>query len=204
MTQRIGLLGGTFDPIHYGHLIAASVAMRRLALDEIWLVPCGEPPHKPASSVTPAVHRYAMALLAVADRPRFRVSRIELDRAGPSYTADTLAQIAAAMPQAELTFIVGADSFQSMARWRTPERIFAAARVAVVSRPGYNDDALMRDQAALPAAAAGRIDRVPIAPLAISASDIRGRVARGQSILPYVPPAVAAYIAHHRLYQDPA
>lgn len=193
----IGLMGGTFDPIHFGHLAIAEEAREALALDRILFVPAGEPPHKPRSEVTPVEHRVAMVELAIADNPAFELSRIEVDRPGPSYTVDTVEGLSA---DAEITVILSAETFADLPGWHEPERLFDAAHVAVVPRAGYRAP----DPAWLSATFPGREGRVaylegPL--LGLSSTDIRARVAAGRSIRYLVPDAVGAYIAANDLYR---
>lgn len=194
---RVGLMGGTFDPIHVGHLVIAEEAREALALDRMLFVPAGMPPHKPASEVTAVEHRVAMAELAIEDNPAFELSRIEVDRLGPSYTVDTVEQLAADL---DVTVILSAETFHELPTWHEPDRLFAASRVAVVPREGYPAP----DPAWLARTFPGREGRVTYleAPhLGLSSTAIRARVAAGRSIRYLVPPAVESYIAAHHLYR---
>ncbi len=200
-----GLLGGTFDPIHYGHLALAEEAREALGLERILFVPAGLPPHKADQRVTAPDHRRAMVELAITDNPAFAISTFELDRPGPSYTVETLEHFAAAAgpagPVPALTFILSAEAFGQLLTWRQPHRILALARLAVSPRPGFRTPSLGWLEEHFP----GQEDRVvfldgPL--LGHSASEIRRRVAQGRSIRYQVPPAVAAYIADHELYTD--
>jgi nicotinate-nucleotide adenylyltransferase len=196
--HRIGMMGGTFDPIHLGHLAIADDVRDALALERILFVPAGTPPHKPAAEVTPVEHRVAMVAAAIADNPAFELSRIEVDRAGPSYTVDTVEQLAA---DHEVTVILSAETFHELPTWHAPDRLFAAARVAVVPREGYPAP----DPAWLSTTFPGREDRVTYvgAPhLGVSSTGIRARIAAGRTVRYLVPPAVAAYIADHGLYRS--
>jgi nicotinate-nucleotide adenylyltransferase len=193
----IGLMGGTFDPIHVGHLVIAEEAREALSLARMLFVPAARPPHKPAGEVTGVEHRLAMVELAIADNAAFELSRVEVDRAGPSYTVDTVEQLAA---ESDVTMILSAETFHELPTWHEPDRLFAAARVAVVPREGYPAP----DPVWLAAAFPGREDRVIYldAPhLGVSSTDIRARVAAGRSIRYLVPAAVEAYITAHNLYQ---
>jgi nicotinate-nucleotide adenylyltransferase len=194
---RVGMMGGTFDPIHLGHLAIADDVGDALALDRILFVPAGVPPHKPVAEVTSVEHRVAMVALAIADNPAFQLSRIEVDRPGPSFTVDTVEELAR---DHDVTVILSAETFHELPSWRAPERLFAAARVAVVPREGY----AAPDPAWLSRAFPGREDRVTYveAPhLGVSSTGIRARIATGRTVHYLVPPAVAAYIAEHGLYR---
>jgi nicotinate-nucleotide adenylyltransferase len=193
----IGLMGGTFDPIHVGHLAIAEEAREALSLDRIVFVPAGIPPHKPASEVTPVEHRLAMVELAIAGNAAFELSRIEVDRAGPSYTADTVDALA---ETGAVTVILSAETFAELPSWHEPERLFEAARMAVVPREGYPAP----DPSWLAATFPGHEDRVSYLEgprLGLSSTALRARVAAGRSIRYLVPDAVAAYIVEHGLYR---
>ena len=199
--QHLGVMGGTFDPIHLGHLAVAEEAREVLALDRILFVPAGQPPHKPAAEVGPIEHRLAMVELAIADNAAFELSSIEIDRPGPSYTVDTLERLAA--DGNRLTVILSAETFAELPTWHEPERLFEAARVAVAPRWGYPAP----DPGWLAATFPGREDRVSYLEgprLGVSSTALRARVAAGRSIRYLVPGAVAAYIAAHRLYRTDA
>ena len=196
----IGLMGGTFDPIHVGHLAIAEEARESLALDRILFVPAGEPPHKLRAEVTPVRHRVAMVEQAIADNPAFELSRVEVDRPGPSYTVDTVEGLS---EDADITLIMSAETFAELRSWHEPERIFDAARVAVVPRDGYPAP----DPEWLSTAFPGREGRVAYleGPLiGVSSTGIRDRVAAGRSIRYLVPDAVGAYIAANHLYRATA
>jgi nicotinate-nucleotide adenylyltransferase len=196
----VGVMGGTFDPIHVGHLAIAEEAREALGLDTVLFVPAAQPPHKPRGSVTAVEHRVAMAELAIEDNPRFELSRIELERTGPSYTVDTVEELARRDPAGELYLIMSAETFVQLPSWHEPERLFEAARIAVVPREGY----AAPDPAWLAEAFPGRERRVTYLEgprLGLSSTALRARVATGRSIRYLVPDAVAAYIADHDLYR---
>lgn len=193
MAQRVGIMGGTFDPIHHGHLVAASEVASRFELDEVVFVPTGEPYHKDRQ-VSTAEHRYLMAVIATASNPRFWVSRADIDRGGPTYTVDTIHDIAAARPGAELFFITGADALGQILSWHQAEDALKLARFIGVTRPGYELSA-----AHLPVDSVTLVD-VPA--MAISSSDVRDRVAAARPIWYLVPDGVVQYINKHRLYRD--
>jgi nicotinate-nucleotide adenylyltransferase len=191
-------MGGTFDPIHVGHLAVAEEAREVLGLDRILFVPAGRPPHKKAVNVTAVEHRVAMVELAIADNRAFELSRVEIDRPGPSYTVDTLEELATAGDQ--LTVILSAETFTELPTWHEPDRLFEAARVAVAPRWGYPAP----DPEWLAAAFPGREARVSYLEgprLGVSSTALRARIAAGRSVRYLVPAPVAAYIDSHRLYR---
>jgi nicotinate-nucleotide adenylyltransferase len=194
---RLGVFGGTFDPIHLGHLRAAETALEGLALDRVAFVPAGIPPHRaePSSS---ALDRYAMTELATAGHPRFAVSDIELRRDGPSYTVDTVAGLRKESPDAEVFVIVGSDTFPEMSTWKEHERLLALCTVAVVARPGEAAPASRGRSDGEPPKGVARVEGPG---LAISASEIRDRVRQRKSVRYLVPDAVADYITKRSLYR---
>ena len=197
--RNIGVMGGTFDPVHLGHLAVAEEAREVLGLERILFIPAGQPPHKPAGEVSQAEHRIAMVELAIVDNPAFELSRIEVDRAGPSYTVDTLEALASDGDR--LTVILSAETFAELPTWHEPGRLFEAARVAVAPRWGYPAP----DPGWLAATFPGREDRVSYLEgprLGVSSTALRARVAAGRSIRYLVPQPVAAYIAAHNLYAE--
>ncbi len=198
--MRLGILGGTFDPPHFGHLRVAEAALTQLSLDQVLFAPAGRQPLKQEQRSSAPEHRVCMVELAIADQPRFALSRADLDRAGPHYTVDLLAIIQQQYPDAALWFIMGEDSLGDLLRWRDPARVIQLARLAVLRRPGYEPDwaALNR---ALPDLRA-RLDWIEHAEIAMSASDIRHRAKVGQSIAPFVPAPVIDYLVAHHLYTD--
>jgi nicotinate-nucleotide adenylyltransferase len=192
---KLGLMGGTFDPIHLGHLRAAESAREALGLTEVAFVPAGVPPHRPGPQ-TSSIDRFAMVCLATAAHPAFTASDIELQREGASYTVDTVAALLAARPDASVVLIVGSDAFAEISSWKDRERLFALCSVAVVLRPGTST---------LPAWESvemdGRVARVEGPGLPISASLVRQRVREGLSVRYLVPDAVADHIAKRGLYR---
>ena len=197
--RRIGIMGGTFDPIHHGHLVAASEVAGLFGLDEVIFVPTGQPWQKSARRVSPAEHRYLMTVIATASNPRFRVSRVDVDRGGPTYTIDTLRDLHAQMPDADLYFITGADALTEIFTWRDHEELFALAQFVGCTRPGYTMDA-----ATLASIPADRVTMVEIPALAISSTDCRERTAKGEPVWYLVPDGVVQYIAKHHLYRTPS
>ena len=203
-SMRLGVFGGSFDPIHFGHLLLAEQCRETLALDVVWFVPARRPPHKPSRELAADEHRYQMAHLATAGHPGFSVSRVELEREGTSYTVDTLESIARDHPNATRFFLMGADSVRDFPTWRDPERICQLALPAVVHRGGMPPPDLALLQPFLPDHFTTSVERllVPMPHIELSSSDIRGRVARGRSIRYQTPAAVAEYITAQKLYQD--
>jgi nicotinate-nucleotide adenylyltransferase len=191
-------MGGTFDPVHHGHLVAASEVAHRFALDEVVFVPTGEPWQKQDRTVSPAEDRYLMTVVATAADPRFRVSRVDVDREGPTYTVDTLrdlrAEYAGSGVDADLFFITGADALAAIMDWHDPATLFELAHFIGVTRPGHDLTA-----AGLPEGAASLVE-VPA--LAISSSECRARVVAAEPIRYLVPDGVEAYIAKRGLYRD--
>lgn len=198
----IGLLGGTFDPVHLGHLRLAEEAREQLGLDRVLFLPAPRPWRKARRTITPVAQRLAMVRLAVAGNPHFAVSTLELERAGPTYTADTLEALHAELGAGvTLHFILGADALRDLPNWSRPERIVALTRLAVAERRR----GALRDLATLEARVPGltiALERVAMPLLAISSTDLRRRAAAGRSLRYLAPDAVAAYIAEHRLYTD--
>jgi nicotinate-nucleotide adenylyltransferase len=190
--MRLGVMGGTFDPIHHGHLVAASEVAHRFDLDRVVFAPTGVPWQKDQSSVTPAEHRYLMTVIATASNPRFSVTRVDVDRPGPTYTVDTLRDLAALHPGAELFFITGADAIEAIASWKDLDELGRLAHFVGVSRPGHR-----LSSGVLPA---HQVSLLEIPALAISSTDCRDRVARGEPIWYLVPDGVVQYIAKHALY----
>ena len=193
--RRVGVMGGTFDPIHHGHLVAASEVQSWFDLDEVVFVPTGEPWQKAEREVSPAEHRYLMTVIATAANPRFEVSRVDIDRAGPTYTIDTLRDLKAAMPDADLYFITGADAMAAILTWREHDELFELAHFVGCTRPGHE---LGADS--LQGLPQDRITLVEIPALAISSTDCRQRVVSGEPVWYLVPDGVVQYIGKHDLY----
>jgi len=199
--MRVGVLGGTFDPIHIGHLVAAEEARVCLDLEKVAFVPANLPPHKLHLSVTATEHRLRMVQLAIADNPCFVLSRVDVDRFGPSFTVDTIELLRDEYgPNGELYFIMGADSLADLLTWHRPERLIRLCRIVALTRPGYRAD-LDELNRLLPGAIA-RVQLLEMPLLEISSTDLQRRVQMGLSIKYLVPPAVEAYIRQHGLYQD--
>ena len=191
--MRIGVMGGTFDPIHIGHLVAASEVAHRFDLDRVVFVPTGQPWQKSDRRVSAPEDRYLMTVIATAADDRFSVSRVDVDRGGPTYTVDTLRDITEALgDEHDYHFITGADALGEILSWREPEEVLRLAHLVGVTRPGH----VLTD----PGLAPGRVTLLEIPALAISSSDIRDRVARGEPIRYLVTPGVEAYISKVGLY----
>lgn len=193
--RAIGIMGGTFDPIHNGHLVAASEVAWVYDLDEVIFVPTGRPVFKLDKHVTNEEDRYLMTVIATASNPKFVVSRVDIDRPGVTYTIDTLRDIRARYPDAELFFITGADAVAEIMRWKDAERMFDIAHFVAVTRPGYSS------KVPLPA---GKVDMLEIPALAISSTDVRQRARNGEPVWYLVPDGVVQYIAKHGIYDEDA
>ena len=192
-------MGGTFDPIHHGHLVAASEVAAVYDLEEVVFVPTGQPWQKDDRRVSAAEDRYLMTVIATASNPRFWVSRVDIDRGGPTYTVDTLRDLRAQHPDAELYFITGADALAEIFTWRNADDLFEMAQFVGCTRPGYTMD---RDTLAkIPK---DRVTMVEVPALAISSTDCRRRTTRGEPVWYLVPDGVVQYIAKHHLYPTEA
>jgi nicotinate-nucleotide adenylyltransferase len=194
--QRIGVMGGTFDPIHHGHLVAASEVVSLFHLDEVVFVPTGQPWQKQERKVSAAEDRYLMTVIATASNPQFSVSRSDIDRAGKTYTIDTLRDLRAEHPGADLFFITGADALSQIFSWRDAEELFSLAHFIGVTRPGHT----LSD----PGFPEGGASLVEVPALAISSTDCRQRVAKGDPVWYLVPDGVVRYIDKRALYRDTA
>ncbi|MFY1687299.1 nicotinate-nucleotide adenylyltransferase [Plantactinospora sp. WMMB782] len=191
--RRIGIMGGTFDPIHHGHLVAASEVADRFELDEVVFVPTGQPWQKADEPVSAAEDRYLMTVIATASNPRFQVSRADIDRGGPTYTVDTLRDLHSEYgPKVQLFFITGADALEKILSWKDLDQMFELAHFIGVTRPGF-----VLSDAHLPA---DTVSLVEVPAMAISSTDCRARVAAGGPLWYLVPDGVVQYIAKRRLY----
>ncbi len=200
LSKRLAVMGGTFDPIHFAHLLIAEDVRRRFRLPQVLFMPSGSPPHKKQYEVTSAEDRYIMAVLATCDNPHFAVSRIELDRPGPSHTIDTIRELKARIgEQAQVSFVTGADAVLEILSWHEPDAILDEARLLAVPRPGFDLGKLDETLGAERASKVTIID-APIA--GISSTMIRERVRAGESIRYLTPRAVIDYIAKRGLYRD--
>ncbi|MGZ4594605.1 MAG: nicotinate-nucleotide adenylyltransferase [Actinomycetes bacterium] len=192
---RLGVMGGTFDPIHHGHLVAASEAATRFGLDEVVFVPTGQPWQKQDVEVSPAEHRYLMTVIATASNPDFTVSRVDLVRPGPTYTIDTLHDLRAERgPDVDLFFITGADALAQILTWKDSEELFELAHFIGVTRPGHD-----LSGEGLPA---DRVSLLEVPAMAISSTAVRERVRRGEPVWYLVPDGVVQYIGKYHLYRD--
>ncbi|EYT63487.1 nicotinate-nucleotide adenylyltransferase [Curtobacterium flaccumfaciens UCD-AKU] len=191
---RIGVMGGTFDPIHHGHLVAASEVARAFDLDEVVFVPTGQPYMK--SDVTDAEHRYLMTVIATASNPMFTVSRADIDRPGPTYTVDTLQDLHEQRPDAQLVFISGADAVQQIVDWKDHDGLWDLAHFVAVTRPGH--------ALSITGLPERDVSLLEVPALAISSTDCRDRVRRGSPVWYLVPDGVVQYISKHHLYRSVA
>jgi nicotinate-nucleotide adenylyltransferase len=191
--KQVGILGGTFDPIHYGHLLAAEQAREQAGLDEVWFIPARIPPHKEQAGISPGRDRLRMVELAIADHPCFRAMDVELQREGPSYTYDTMLQLTADYPDCRFSFIIGGDMVEILPQWHRFDELIKLVRFIGLARPGtdYNR-----------ASASGYVTFVEMPSWELSSTLIRQKVAAGKSIRYLVPPAVERYIKEQRLYES--
>ncbi|MCW1248697.1 nicotinate-nucleotide adenylyltransferase [Acaricomes phytoseiuli] len=189
---RLGVMGGTFDPIHHGHLVAASEVAARFQLDEVVFVPTGQPWQKSGRKVSEPEHRYLMTVIATASNPRFTVSRVDIDRPGPTYTIDTLRDLRRMRPEADLFFITGADAMAQIMSWKDSDELWSLAHLVGVTRPGHELGDPGRQGVSL----------LEVPAMAISSTDCRERVAEQQPVWYLVPDGVVQYIGKYGLYRD--
>ncbi|WP_256870679.1 MULTISPECIES: nicotinate-nucleotide adenylyltransferase [Micrococcaceae] len=190
----MGVMGGTFDPIHHGHLVAASEVAAKFGLDEVVFVPTGQPWQKSHKLVSRPEHRYLMTVIATASNPRFTVSRVDVDRPGPTFTIDTLRDLRAERPDADLFFITGADALAQILSWKDVDELWSLAHFVGVTRPGHELHDMGRDDVSL----------LEVPAMAISSTDCRTRVGAGNPVWYLVPDGVVQYIAKYGLYAAPA
>jgi nicotinate-nucleotide adenylyltransferase len=202
--MRLGIFGGTFDPVHYGHLLLAECCREQCCLDQVWFMPAAVPPHKQQRELAPAAVRIEMLELAIAGNEAFSVCRYETDRGGVNYTADTLAHLSEEDPQRELFFLLGADMLRDLARWRQPTRICQLARIVAVCRAGEPplDFSGLEGVASPEQIDQMRKHRVDMPEVELSATDLRCRASAGKSLRYRTPRAVERYIETHRLYRE--
>nr|WP_281186886.1 nicotinate-nucleotide adenylyltransferase [Arthrobacter cupressi] len=189
---RLGVMGGTFDPIHHGHLVAASEVAAKFRLDEVVFVPTGQPWQKSSKAVSEPEHRYLMTVIATASNPNFTVSRVDVDRPGPTFTIDTLRDLRAQRPDADLFFITGADALAQILSWKDVDELWKLAHFVGVTRPGHELDDMGREDVSL----------LEVPAMAISSTDCRARVAVGNPVWYLVPDGVVQYIAKYGLYAE--
>jgi nicotinate-nucleotide adenylyltransferase len=206
---RLGVLGGTFDPPHYGHLLLADTARAQLSLERVLFAPVGQPPHKPMAQPSSIAHRVAMVQAALddADEPVFRLCRVDVDRPGPHYTVDALAILRETYPEAKVWFLIGADSLADLAEWYMPDQIIALARLGVLPRPGYEPNLgalasrmVLADGRTVTMDLGQRVDWLVGPALDISSSALRERAKRQLPLRFLVPPSVEVYVRQHCLY----
>ncbi len=200
-SKRIGIMGGTFDPIHYGHLLAAEEASYAFDLEKVIFIPAGCPPHKKGRKVAPAEDRFIMVLLAILDNPKFSVSKIEMYDKSPVHTVDTIKKLRKIYPDGQgyrLYFITGLDAILSITSWKDPFLLAKLCRFIAVTRPGYNIDDIKK----LPFEIRSVIDILEIPLLAISSTEIRNRIREGRCIKYLLPPLVESYIYRRMLYKE--
>jgi len=200
--MRVGIFGGTFDPVHIGHLAVAEQCREQGELEQVWFVPAPRPPHKLDRPMTPFGQRVEMLALAIAGNPAFRIDEIEKERSGPSYTVDTLDQLQQRQPQLDLHLLIGSDCLPDLPQWRNPRRILELAQLLVVARPGWP---LVRAEElgkalGLGPDAVSRVQTVQVPLIDLSSTDLRRRAAAGRSLRYLVPRAVECYIHDKRLY----
>lgn len=198
--MRIGIFGGTFDPIHFGHLVAAEEARAVLNLERVLIVPAGQPPHKASRPISPSEHRLAMAELAIASNPHFVLSRVDLDRPGPHYSVDTVTRLRRELGPGDIFFIVGMDSLMELPTWHEPERLMGLCYIVGVNRPGYRYDLAPLEQAVPGISAHIMVLEAP--QLEISSHELQERVHRGLPIKYQLPEAVEEYICRNKLYSE--
>lgn len=199
--DKVAVIGGAFDPIHYGHLAAAQTVYENFYVDRVVLMPLGDAPHKNMSSTT-ADERFKMVMAAVSDNPAFAVSDMEIRRSGKTYTVDTVEQIKSINPNIDIYFVMGADELESIDTWRQPQKIFSLCRVIAVSRPGYNTEGLIRKIDEVKKKYKGEAYFLEIPSLDISSSDLRKKIKDGKSVKYLMPKEAEKYIIEHDLYKE--
>ncbi len=200
--HRLGIMGGTFDPIHYGHLVTAEGARYELGLEKVIFIPAGRPPHKPGCNITEPWSRYVMTGLAIESNPFFLASAMEVERPGPSYTVDTVSAIQLLYPESELYFITGSDAVLEVLTWKNVLKLLSKCRFISVSRPGYNLDELHTRLDGIPWELKKNIIYMEVPSLAISSTEIRKRVREGRPIKYLLPESVEKYIIKNDLYRQ--
>ena len=199
--KSIGIMGGTFDPVHYGHLVIATCARFEFQLDKVVFVPCGSPPHKSGQAISAADHRYRMVELAIAGNPDFEISRMELDRSGPSYSVDTLKSFRRSFgAETDLYFITGADAIVEILTWKRVDELVGLCSFIAATRPGYSLPQLNNAIQALPVEFQEKIFTFQIPGIAVSSTEIRERIRAGKPIKYLLPTEVENYITDHKIY----
>lgn len=198
--KRIGIMGGTFDPLHYGHLVAAEMARTEFKLEKVIFIPTGNPPHKVGREITDSELRFQMVKLATGDNASFEVSRLEIERAGHSYTVDTLRNLHKLYPEHEIYFITGSDAFREIFTWKDAESILELCHFIGASRPGFEAENFLQELQATHPELCERMHLLEVPALAISSTDIRSRVKKGQSIRYLLPESVRHFIEEETLY----
>ena len=199
--KSIAIMGGTFDPIHYGHLATAEAVRYAFGIEKVVFIPAGCPAHKEQEKVSQKEHRYQMTVLATASNPNFEVSRMELDRPGVTYSVDTVAQIRQVCGEdTKLYFITGADAVHDLDTWKTPERLITLCEFIAVTRPGYQKKDLAAEVGQIQTLYPGKIHYFEVPALEISSSDIRSRIRKGMPVKYLLPETVEEYIQNHHLY----
>ncbi len=202
--KRLAIMGGTFDPIHYGHLVTAEAVRREFQTERVLFIPTGSPPHKSNSQVSGTEHRYLMTVLATEDNPFFYTSRMEIDRPGATYTIDTIQELRKICHKdAQLYFITGADAVSDIFTWKEPEKLLTLCHFVAVTRPGYNKNDVLENARQLNSKYNSQIHFLEVPALAISSTDIRNRVKHSKAIKYLLPQEVETYIMKHGLYQEP-
>lgn len=199
--KKIGIMGGTFDPIHYGHLVTAEAAYYEYGLDRIYFIPSGQPPHKKDRHVTSSQDRLLMTHLATAANPHFYTSDLEIARHGYTYTVDTILQLHQMMPETEIYFITGADAFSEILTWKDPVTLLNSCDMVAATRPGYSRSKVIDQVETIMGSNASRLHFLEVPALAISSSDIRKRVHDNKPIRYLLPESVENYIYKHQLYR---
>ncbi|UWG96889.1 nicotinate-nucleotide adenylyltransferase [Dehalobacter sp. DCM] len=200
--SRLGIMGGTFDPIHYGHLVAAETARTEFRLDNVLFIPTGIPPHKVSRHIADAELRYTMVELAIKDNANFKVSRIEIKRQGPSYTSVTLRELHHIFPEQELFFITGADALKDILTWRDADEIIRTTNIIGATRPGYDASGFLEELYVRFPFAQSKIFQMEIPALAISSTDIHFRLENNKSIRYLLPEEVRSFIMNNNIYRD--
>ena len=201
MNKKVGIMGGTFDPPHIGHIAMAEFVRKSLELSEVWFIPTGKISYKSTKETASALDRFNMVRLAVEGNDKFYVNDTEVFRDSFSYTFETLEELKEKHPSIEFTFVVGADSLDYMEKWKEPQRIFNSCKIAVVNRPGISNDKIEVKKKMLEDAFGGEIEVINMPPVDISSTQIRKMIREGKSVIQFVPEKVIEYIKHNNIYK---